>query len=318
MSDFNLHGSRRLAAIAEMVGFFVKNDAVLRERREGDGNVLRERREGDGNVLRERREGDGNVLRERREGDGIVLRERREGDGIVLADVGTDHAYLPIALCERNVVSRAVAADVNAGPLERAALHIKDAGLSHRIETRLSDGLAEVRPGEADVITICGMGGELVLAILARGIAVARKARLVVLAPQSKLYEVRRGLREAGFSILKEDLVEEDGKFYPILAVAAKAEGRTTGDGEDGRLHRMALAAKDEGEAEGRTTGDLTELYDRYGYDLIENKNPILLSYLKQEEQRYLAIAKRVEGRRAEEVARQLWFCRWALRMMEE
>ncbi len=273
MSDHILHGSRRLAAIAEMAA----------EQLEKDGKLL----------------------------------DKRKQQGLVLADVGTDHAYLPIALCERKVVTRAIAADVNAGPLERAAGHIAEAGLTRQIEIRQSDGLCGIRPGEADIITICGMGGELVLSILAKGNEVAVAAGFLVLAPQSKLYEARRSLREYGYQILAEDLVCEDGKYYPILAVRAAGAGENgSGFAEDqGAGENGSGFAEDQDAGE---KGSAREIYDRYGYHLIVEHNSVLREYLEQEEGRLRKIMESVEGKRAEEIALQLAHCRRAMQMMEE
>ncbi len=266
MSDLNLHGSRRLTAIAEMAAELAKMGSGPDDR----GN-------------------------------------KKE---IVLADIGTDHAYLPIALCEAGVIKRAIAADIKEGPLKRAKGHIAEAGLADRIEVRQSDGLSDIRPNEADIITICGMGGELVLSIIGRGLSVARES-LLVLSPQSKLYEFRRGLRGYGFSIIKEDFVEEDGKYYPVMAIRAA-------DKKQGAKVVQEVPSSADGPP-GEENGEaLRELYDRYGYDLLAKRHPVLLSYLKQEEKRLLAITERIKGQRAEEIARKLYFCRQALQRMED
>ena len=80
------------------------------------------------------------------------------GTGSVLADIGTDHAYIPIWLVSRGSVPRAVAMDVNEGPLKRAQENILQNGLEEKIETRLSDGFKALAPGEADAAVIAGMG----------------------------------------------------------------------------------------------------------------------------------------------------------------
>ena len=90
-------------------------------------------------------------------------------DGNVLADVGTDHGYIPIYLLQEKRIKKAIAMDINAGPLQRAKEHIALYGLKDYIETRLSDGVEALMPGEADTILIAGMGGGLVMHILEDG-----------------------------------------------------------------------------------------------------------------------------------------------------
>ena len=83
-----------------------------------------------------------------------------------IADIGTDHGYVPIYLVEQNKTDHAIAMDVRKGPLARAGENIVRFGCSDRIETRLSDGLAMLKPGEADTVIIAGMGGLLSIRIL--------------------------------------------------------------------------------------------------------------------------------------------------------
>ena len=83
-----------------------------------------------------------------------------------LADVGTDHGYVPIDLVKRGIVKEALAMDVRKSPLMRAEEHIRAYGLEGRVRTRLSDGLEQLREGEADTVVIAGMGGALTIYIL--------------------------------------------------------------------------------------------------------------------------------------------------------
>ena len=87
-------------------------------------------------------------------------------EGSRLADIGTDHGYLPIALCQSGKIPSALACDINPLPLRSAEENIARFGLSKKIQTRLSDGLKEVSPDEADDVVIAGMGGELIRDIL--------------------------------------------------------------------------------------------------------------------------------------------------------
>lgn len=136
-----------------------------------------------------------------------------------VADVGTDHGYLPIWLVEQGIADRAIAMDVRTGPLQRAQEHIREHQLGAYIETRLSDGLAALHRDEAQVIVIAGMGGATMSGILEAGQALISPDTILVLQPQSELYEFRRYLVTHGFRLLSEDMVEEDGKYYPMMKV---------------------------------------------------------------------------------------------------
>ena len=96
-------------------------------------------------------------------------------EGASVADIGTDHGYIPIYLVKQQIAEKAIALDINRGPLERARLHITGHGLKDRIETRLSDGLANVVPGEVDTMVAAGMGGALIIKILKEGRDVVEK-----------------------------------------------------------------------------------------------------------------------------------------------
>ncbi len=137
--------------------------------------------------------------------------------GNSLADVGTDHGYVPIYLYEKHMISRAIAMDVNKGPLERASLHIAHSGMKEAIETRLSDGLTALKPGEAESIVIAGMGGPLIIRILSANPKVTESAKELILQPQSEIKEVRIWLYEQGYEIVEEHMVFEDGKYYPMF-----------------------------------------------------------------------------------------------------
>lgn len=133
------------------------------------------------------------------------------------ADIGTDHGYVPVFLIEQKITDRVIAMDVNHGPLARAREHIAQCGLSDRIETRLSDGLSALKAGEADIMIAAGMGGGLIVRIMEEGESVVSSLKACILQPQSEIGKVRRYLTAHGLVIEKEDMVEEDGKFYPMM-----------------------------------------------------------------------------------------------------
>lgn len=137
--------------------------------------------------------------------------------GMRLADVGTDHGYIPIYLTEAGVIPSAIAMDINKGPLERAKEHIREHGLEGKIQTRLSDGLKNLQMNEADCMIAAGMGGGLVIRILSEERDTAGSLKELILQPQSEIDSVRKYLSEEGYRIVAEDMVYEDGKYYPMM-----------------------------------------------------------------------------------------------------
>ena len=104
-------------------------------------------------------------------------------DGLVLADIGTDHAFLPIERCRSGRTPSAIAADVRPGPLSRAEAHVREAQMEDRIECRLSDGFSAIRPGEVQTAVITGMGGLLICDILRRGAETVDSLQELILGP---------------------------------------------------------------------------------------------------------------------------------------
>ena len=138
-------------------------------------------------------------------------------EGSRLADIGTDHAYLPIALCEAGRCPSALACDVNPLPLQSARENIARRGLSDRIETRLGDGLAPVGSDEADDIVIAGMGGELIADILAACGWIRDPLKRLILQPMTRHEALIRWLYAIGFVIDLQGAVTDSGKSYTVL-----------------------------------------------------------------------------------------------------
>ncbi len=143
-----------------------------------------------------------------------------------IADIGCDHGYIAMELVRCNICRHVIAMDINSGPLDRAGHNIADYGMQEYIETRLSDGVSALREGEAEGMVCAGMGGKLVISILEQGKALIGRMRQVVLQPQSELDEVRRYLREKGYLIDREDMICEDGKYYPMMSARPGAFGK--------------------------------------------------------------------------------------------
>lgn len=135
--------------------------------------------------------------------------------GAFFADVGTDHAYLPIYLAENNLISHAVAADINRGPLLRAKGNIKKYNLEEKIDTCLSDGFEELDGNSFDTASIAGMGGILIARILEK----APRVKLYILQPMRDAHFLRAYLSSNGFELVDEKLAEEGNKIYTVIAV---------------------------------------------------------------------------------------------------
>jgi len=134
-----------------------------------------------------------------------------------VADIGTDHAYIPIFLVSNCICKKAIASDVKAGPIEIARKNICESGLGNLIETRVGNGLEPIKDEEADTIIIAGMGGLLIRDILERGLSKAKNADKLILQPMNAIEALRKWLYDNGFSILDEELTDEGEKIYNVI-----------------------------------------------------------------------------------------------------
>lgn len=178
------------------------------------------------------------------------------------AEIGCDHAYIIMEIVRRGYAAGGIAMDVKKGPLKCAAENIeaefKGSPYAKKVTTRLSDGLSELKEGEAQLLVIAGMGGGLIRRILEEGRRVCEGIPVWILQPQTEYYELRKYLSTRNYQIVKEDMVFEDGKFYPMFK-ACKCLHKEVKDEED-------------------------EIKLKYGPLLLKEKNPCLLKYLLWEE----------------------------------
>ena len=182
----------------------------------------------------------------------------------VVADIGTDHAYLPVFLVKNGIAARAVASDINEGPVLRAKKNVTEAKLSDKIEVLRRDGLDGYENSGVTDIIICGMGGELIAQILGNVQFTAKEGVRLILQPMTKAAELRRFLVSSGYSIIGEKLAEDDGKIYQIICAeySGTSEPYTeaelligkTFDGKDGELFTK-LAEKTVAELKKRKSG---------------------------------------------------------------
>lgn len=138
-------------------------------------------------------------------------------EGAVFADIGTDHAYLPVWLLLNGRIDHAIAADLREGPLARARETAAQYGVTDRVSFRLCDGLTGIRAGETDMIAIAGMGGETIASILAAA-PWTRECELL-LQPMTSFPDLRFWLQQNGYMIENEKVVREGERLYSIWNV---------------------------------------------------------------------------------------------------
>lgn len=185
--------------------------------------------------------------------------------GNAAADIGCDHAYIPVYLVQQKICPKVIAMDVNKEPLQKAKEHIRDNSLEDYIEPRLSDGACALFKGEAETLICAGLGGRLMIRILQKSHDKIAHMKELILQPQSAWNEVRRYLRMSGFLIDNEKMIAEDGKYYVIL-------------------HVLPGFSKDIHIAQEDDISDLENyVYDSYGRHLLERKDAVLFSILQKE-----------------------------------
>ncbi len=208
--------------------------------------------------------------------------------GRTVADIGTDHGYVPLYLYEQGKIEKALACDINRGPLEKAKENIASAKAERVVEARLGSGLTPVRIGEVESAVIAGMGGMLICRILADSPQVVQSLRELILSPQHDQETVRRYVAQIGFVITEEKLVKEDEKYYHIFRCIPGKETHTT------------AAAY------------------RYGGKLLEKQDAVLWEEMEKEERQYRQVAERLRQSGTEKAATRLMEVEHALRCLEE
>lgn len=262
-----------------------------------------------------------------------LLTENDQESISCVADVGTDHGYIPIYLVEKGICKCAIAMDIRKGPLERAIEHIEEHQLKAYIETRLSDGVAALKEAEADAIVIAGMGGATMQGILEAGVKVIAPGTILVLQPQSEVAEFRQYLQEHGFELLAEDMVCEEGKFYPMMKVRcgrkqplAEREAAAGTEDSDWEAPENVKMLEIPGWCLGETTAEQKQIFMLYGPMLLQQRHPVLKEFLLwQQDQKHKILANLKQNgasdtrnRRVGEIEAELDMIAWALKMYEE
>ena len=137
--------------------------------------------------------------------------------GARFADIGTDHAYLPVFLLCRGVIERAVCSDINSGPLDNARATARAAGVFDKIDFVLADGASALSGFGITDMAICGMGGELIARIIEDAPYIKENRVRLILQPMTRQEQLRTYLYQNGFSLTDCDYVTEGGKHYTVI-----------------------------------------------------------------------------------------------------
>lgn len=202
-----------------------------------------------------------------------------------VCDVGCDHGYVSIYLLQSGRAPSVLAMDINKGPLSKAREHVSRYQAEDYITLRLSDGLSAYRKGEADTLLCAGMGGRLLMNILAKEPDKTADFKELILQPQSEIRLFRKFLREKGYIFLKEDMILEEGKFYPMMKVALPKYVKDCGAGKT---------------AESKTD-EILEMEDLLGPLLLWQQHPVLLQFIKKEISVKQEILSRLEKQKVSE-----------------
>lgn len=199
--------------------------------------------------------------------------------GKVAADIGTDHAYLPLYLVRENISPRVIAGEKNQGPLEKARKLVELYDLGERVLLRPGDGLEVIRPWDGiKVVIIAGMGGETISNILHKGRDKLKGLDLLILQPMTRLTFLRKWLLERGFIISQEKLAREGDRFYVIMEIIPPP-----GEGWGPRGWRVAPAGAglDLSGSPGGWGGLGKEALIELGPRLLDSGDPLLKPYLE-------------------------------------
>lgn len=199
-------------------------------------------------------------------------------DGATLADIGTDHAYLPVYCLLNGKIKSAIAMDINEGPLSSAKAHAAKYGVLKNVALRLSDGMKELKKGEASVVVIAGMGGLLIKKIISESLEKIDENTLLILQPQLAKRELREYLSANKIGITAEYIAKEGDKLYTVIT-AAKGENFALSEKE-------ALIGKNAGITS-------PELYGEYLEKNIKTLKKIVCGIEKSEKKEGLEKAKR-------------------------
>lgn len=185
-----------------------------------------------------------------------------------ICDVGTDHAYLPIYLVEKGICSKAIASDINKGPVEKAKMNIKRERLNDVIFCRLGGGLSTIKPFEVDGVVIAGMGGNLIRDIIEENMNVFKSLKFMILQPVQNPEVLRQYVYESGYDVIDEELCFDEDKYYEIIKI---------------KYNNKPIK--------------LDRIYYEVSNKLIEKKHPLVGEYIRFKINKYKIILKYIDDK---------------------
>ncbi len=208
--------------------------------------------------------------------------------GSFIADIGTDHAYIPIYLIQNGIALYAIASDVRHGPVDKANENVKKYQLEGKVDVRLGYGLEKILKDEVDTVIIAGMGGTLISEVLSAATPILKRINRLILQPMTGQDEVRKWLADNRFIILDEELVSEGEKIYNVI-VAEHGEERIE-----------------------------KEVFYHIGKSLIAKKDPLLERLISGKIREMKNIIRQLEDKNSDNAYNKLVMCKEQLSELEE
>lgn len=182
-----------------------------------------------------------------------------------VADIGTDHGYIPIYLVKNHICRRAIASDINKGPVKKAKFNVELENVQDKVQCRLGPGLTTIKPGEAQGIVIAGMGGNLISSILEESEDVFKEAEFAILQPVQNPEVLREYIYKKGYKIVDEELCIDEGRFYELIKITY-----------------------------GFNSESVNEVFYEIGKILVEKKHPLLEEYIESKLNKYRKILNNI------------------------
>ena len=186
---------------------------------------------------------------------------QRVRHGVTFADIGTDHAKLPVYLVKSGKISHAIASDIGEGPIAHARAYIGINGLNKQIDTYVGDGIAHLNLDLPADIAICGMGGETIIKIIDNAPIVKNEGVRLLLQPMTDFVILRNYLSQNGFEFIDEDVVESDNRMYQCIVAEYVGKNR-----------ELTLTEADLGPVAIKNNSDCFVEYVKYRYDVVKKR----------------------------------------------